>query len=89
MHAQGRLVNRSTRPMAFGILVAVALAVALFAGVLHHPQASISTPPQAAISHQQAPDALDRNDAYSKALSARFANLSPDAQERNVQLSGR
>jgi hypothetical protein len=61
--------------------------------------------------HQQAPDAVERNDDYSAALAARaresadssdrkaqlvygqmlarFNDLSPDAQDRNIELSSR
>ena len=97
MQAQDRLGNPPTRPIALAATLGIALAAALFAvmlftGVLHTaPMAKTSAHVTvfAATPHDQAPDAKDRNDIYSRALSSRFDNQSPDAQERNVQLSGR
>jgi hypothetical protein len=97
MQAQDRLVSRPTRPIALAATLAVAPAVALFAvmlftGVLHTAPTSKTSAHVTVFSatpHDQASDAKERNDIYSRALSSRFNNQSPDAQERNVQLSGR
>jgi hypothetical protein len=51
------------------------------------PHTTIGT--QTVISHEQAPDAIDRNDAYARVQSSEFDNQSPDARDRNIQLSGR
>ena len=91
MQAQNRLVSVPTRQvsLAASLVAAVALlALVVFASSLRNvspPTASGQT----VVVHQQAPDAQDRNDAYSQALEARFKNQSPDGQERNVQLSRR
>jgi hypothetical protein len=95
MEAQNRLVSRPTRPLAFGITLAVALVVAVLAlvvaTVLMQGAGTSATSPQvlSTSSDRQAPDAKERNDIYAAALAERFKNQSPDAQERNERTSGR
>jgi hypothetical protein len=68
-----------------GAVIAVgAPAVVTGLSVSHSSKASIS-----AVPHEQAPDTQDRNAAYSRSLSPKFDNQSPDAEERNLTLSGR
>jgi hypothetical protein len=91
MQAQSRLVSVPTRQISLAatLVAAIALlALVLFASTLRNVQPA-TTGGDAAVTHQQAPDAQDRNDAYSQALEARFKNQSPDGQERNLQLNRR
>ena len=95
MEIQDRLVNRSSGRVAFAAGMVVALAMVLVAalvtaGVLHH-RTSISTSGAtltATMPHQQAPDAAERNGVYYAALCSGFNDASPDARDRNIQLSG-
>lgn len=96
MEAQDRLISRPTRPLMFGIAVAIALAIAvmalLVATVVMQGARTSATGSQGAMStasERQAPDAKERNDIYAAALAERFKNLSPDAQERNERANGR
>jgi hypothetical protein len=41
-----------------------------------------------ALPHEQAPDAAERNGVYYEALCGGFDDMSPDARDRNIQLSG-
>jgi hypothetical protein len=70
------------------VAAVVLLALVLYACTLRNVQPA-ATVSHDAVAHEQAPDAQDRNDAYSQALEARFKNQSADAQERNIQLSRR
>lgn len=95
MLAQNRLISVPTRQVALGaaLVLAVALLVlVLFASRQHNTPAS-TTSSHVGVSStapdNQAPDAKERNDIYSRALAQRFSNQSPDAQERNGKLSGR
>lgn len=95
MEAQDRLVSRPTRPLIFGIAVAIAIAIGvlalMFAAVVMQGAAPPATSPQvlSTSSDRQAPDAKERNDIYAAALAERFKNMSPDAQERNERTNGR
>jgi hypothetical protein len=91
MQVQNRLVSVPTRQISLAatlVAVVALLALVLFAGNFRHVQQA-TTDGGAVVVNQQAPDAQERNDAYSQALAARFKNQSADAQERNIQLSRR
>lgn len=91
MQAQNRLVSVPSRQISLAATLVAALtllALALLASTFRIVQPS-TTGGNGAVVHQQAPDAQERNDAYSQALAARFKNQSADAQERNIQLSRR
>ena len=96
MQAQNRLISVPTRQLALGAALVLAIAllvIVLFATRQHNLPASSSTSSHVAVlsaaPDNQAPDAKERNDIYSRALAQRFSNQSPDAQERNEKLSGR
>ena len=89
MQAQNRFVSFPTRQIALGAILLAAfmlLVLVLFTGVLRTDQPSTAASTQIAVTHQQAPDAQDRNVALS-AKSSRWDNQSPDAEERNQQLA--
>ena len=95
MEIQDRLVNRSSGRAAFAAAVVVALAVflvaALATGGVFRQRTSISTSGAtltATVPDQQAPDAAERNSIYYAALCSGFNDASPDARDRNIQLSG-
>jgi hypothetical protein len=91
MQAQNRLVKVPTRQIALGaaLVVAVALVALVLLAVTVRSAQPATTVTHVVVAHEQAPDAQERNEQYSRALAARFNNQSPDAQERNIQLSGR
>ena len=95
MEIQDRIVNRSSGRVAFAAGMVVALAVVLVAalvtaGVLHQRASIPTSGPTFAgtMPHQQAPDAAERNGIYYAALCSGFDDASPDARDRNIQLSG-
>lgn len=119
METRNRLVipwngQKVARSMPVG-MVAVALVVAtLFVTTLLGTRTTRPAPSAAYAvqsQHEQAPDAIERNDVYSAALAARehesadsgdrnarltygqmlvrFNDLTPDARDRNIALSGR
>lgn len=96
MEIQDRVVSRrSSGRVVFPAFLVVALAILLVAalvtaGVIHQ-RTSISTsrpPAQSALAHQQAPDAAERNSVYYEALCSGYNDVSPDARDRNIALSG-
>ena len=95
MQAQNRLISVPTRQLALGaaLVLAVALLVLVLVASRQHNVPAPSTSSHVAVlsaaPDNQAPDAKERNDIYSRALAQRFSNQSPDAQERNQKLSGR
>jgi len=95
MQAQNRFVSFPTRQLALGAVLVVAaalLVLVLFASVHHNARistASSHTTVLSSTADNQAPDAKERNNIYSRALAQRFDNQSPDAQERNETLSRR
>jgi hypothetical protein len=94
MQAQNRLISVPTRQLALGaalVLAVALLGLVLFASRQHNAPASTTGAHVAVLStasDNQAPDAKERNDIYSRALAQRFSNQSPDARERNEKLSG-
>ena len=119
METRNRLVipwngQKVARFMPVGVLVVALMVATLFAGILLGTRTTTRAPGAAYAvqsQHEQAPDAMERNDVYSAALAARehesadstdrnalltygqmlvrFNDLTPDARDRNIALSGR
>jgi hypothetical protein len=91
MQAQDRFVHFSTRPVKLGAAALMAFALALLVLVILTGSLRSAQPaPTGTLvvsAHQQAPDTMERNDAFAQALAARYNDLTPDARERNEQLA--
>jgi hypothetical protein len=96
MEARNRFVMRQASSITVLLVLCVGVALAVFFATVQHNAQTVSTSPRQNVSsvapHQQAPDAAERNDIYRQAIYremlARFNDQSPDAQARNIQLSG-
>ena len=118
MEARNRRVISWNGPKGSQLMPVVVLAFALVAAAIfvsilfstRTTSPAIRAGNALSLQHQQAPDAIERNDIYSAAIAARahqsadsvdrnaqlsygqmlvrFNDLSPDAQERNIALSG-